>query len=170
MLSVAAGHEGDPAGGSIERVRLSESSLLWLRTRGGAWHAEAVGTDEVEEGLGDTESQSWLARPGTAARHHDGFPVCPLGSMTSMAKQKVTITLDRLKADEARLLVGSSNTSEVIDVALGRLIRAEWLRRDIDAYRRLPPTDTDLLIALQADASGLADDTDWEALYGDEAG
>jgi hypothetical protein len=87
-----------------------------------------------------------------------------------MAKQKVTITLDRAKADEARLLVGSSNTSEVIDIALGRLIRAERLRRDIDAYRRLPPTDTDLLVALQADTSGLADDTDWEALYGDEPG
>jgi len=87
-----------------------------------------------------------------------------------MAKQKVTITLDRAKADEARLLVGSANTSEVIDVALGRLIRAERLRRDIDAYRRLPPTDTDLVVALQADTSGLADDTDWAALYDDEVG
>ena len=54
-----------------------------------------------------------------------------------MAKQKVTITLDRAKADEARLLVGSANTSEVIDVALGRLIRAERLRRDIDAIAAL---------------------------------
>ena len=90
--------------------------------------------------------------------------------MKGMAKQKVTVTLDRAKADEARLLLGSANTSEVIDVALSRLIRAERLRRDIDAYRRMPPTDTDLLIAVQADTSGLADDTDWEALYDDEAG
>jgi len=87
-----------------------------------------------------------------------------------MAKQKVTITLDRAKADEARLLVGGANTSEVIDLALGRLIRAERLRRDIDAYRRLPPSDTDLLVALQGDTTGLADDTDWAALYDDEAG
>lgn len=87
-----------------------------------------------------------------------------------MAKQKVTITLDRAKADEARLLLGSANTSEVIDVALGRLIRAERLRRDIDVYRRLPANDTDLLVALQADTSGLADDTDWDALYDDGAG
>ncbi|HLJ09370.1 MAG TPA: hypothetical protein VKX24_12615 [Acidimicrobiia bacterium] len=82
----------------------------------------------------------------------------------------MTITLDRAKADEARVLIGSANTSEVIDVALGRLIRAERLRRDIDAYRRLPPTDTDLLVALQAETSGLADDTDWAALYDDEVG
>jgi hypothetical protein len=87
-----------------------------------------------------------------------------------MAKQKVTVTLDRAKADEARLLVGSANTSEVIDIALSRLIRAERLRRDIEAYRRLPPTDSDLLVALQADTSGLADDTDWGALYDDETG
>ena len=87
-----------------------------------------------------------------------------------MAKQKVTITLDRAKADEARDLVGGTSTSDVIDVALDRLIRAERLRRDIDAYRRIPPGDTDLLIALQADTSGLADDTDWAALYDDEAG
>jgi hypothetical protein len=86
-----------------------------------------------------------------------------------MAKQKVTISLDRGKADEARAMTGGASTSEVIDLALDRLIRAERLRRDIEAYRRLPPTDTDLLVALSADTSGLADETDWEALYG-EAG
>ena len=86
-----------------------------------------------------------------------------------MAKQKVTITLDRSKAEEARVMVGSASTSEVIDVALDRLIRAERLRRDIEAYRRLPPSDADLLLAFAGDSSGLADETDWEALY-DEAG
>lgn len=86
-----------------------------------------------------------------------------------MAKQKVTITLDRAKADEARSLVGSTSTSEVIDVALDRLIRAERLRNDITAYRDLPPSDMDVVLALLADSSGLADDTDWEALYDDES-
>jgi hypothetical protein len=87
-----------------------------------------------------------------------------------MAKQKVTITLDRAKADEARSLAGVATTSEVIDLALGWLIRAERLRRDIDGYRRLPPTDTDVVLALLADSSGLEDETDWEGLYADEAG
>lgn len=86
-----------------------------------------------------------------------------------MAKQKVTITLDRAKADEARSLVGSTSTSEVVDVALDRLIRAERLRNDITAYRDLPPSDMDVVLALLADSSGLADDTDWEALYDDES-
>jgi hypothetical protein len=86
-----------------------------------------------------------------------------------MAKQKVTITLDRAKADEARSLAGVATTSEVIDVALGWLIRAERLRRDIGAYRRQPPTDADVALALLADDTGLGDDTDWEALYDGEA-
>lgn len=42
---------------------------------------------------------------------------------------------------------------------------AERLRRDIAAYRRIPPTAPETGIALLADASGLADETDWEALY-----
>ena len=80
-----------------------------------------------------------------------------------MAKEKVTITLDRAKADSARALLAARSTSEVIDLALDRLIAGERLRRDIAAYNRVPPTGRE--IALLADTSGLADETDWEALY-----
>jgi quercetin 2,3-dioxygenase len=66
--SASTGHTTGP-GGAVERARLSEGSLLWLRTGRGAWHAEAIGADEREEGLGDTEFRSvlfWvnLAREG----------------------------------------------------------------------------------------------------------
>ena len=57
--SASTGHTTGP-GGSVERARLSEGSLLALRTGRGAWHAEAVGADEVEEGYGDTEFRSVL--------------------------------------------------------------------------------------------------------------
>jgi len=82
-----------------------------------------------------------------------------------MAKEKVTITLNRAKADHARALLAARSTSEVIDLALDRLIDAERLRRDIAAYRRIPPTAPEAAIALLAETSGLADETDWEALY-----
>jgi hypothetical protein len=82
-----------------------------------------------------------------------------------MAKEKVTITLDRAKADHARALLAARSTSEVIDLALDRLIDAERLRRDIAAYRRIPAAGPEASIALLADTSGLADETDWEALY-----
>jgi hypothetical protein len=82
-----------------------------------------------------------------------------------MAKEKVTITLDRAKADHARALLDARSTSEIIDLALDRLIDAERLREDIAAYRRVPSTGHEAAIALLADTSGLADETDWEALY-----
>jgi hypothetical protein len=85
--------------------------------------------------------------------------------MVGMGKEKVTITLDRTKASQARSLVGARSTSEVIDVALDRLIRAERLQADIAAYQRVPPTDAEVQLAGVGDLSGLGDVTDWEALY-----
>jgi hypothetical protein len=89
-------------------------------------------------------------------------------SIKSMAKEKATITLDRAKAAEARNLVGAASTSEVIDLALSHLIRAQRLRADVAAYRSEPPTPGEVELALLAETSGLADDTDWDALYGDD--
>jgi redox-sensitive bicupin YhaK (pirin superfamily) len=57
--SASTGHTTGQ-GGSVERARLSEGSLLALRTGRGAWHAESVGADEVEEGHGDIEFRSVL--------------------------------------------------------------------------------------------------------------
>jgi len=85
--------------------------------------------------------------------------------MIGMAKDKVTITLDRAKVSRARSLIGARSTSEVIDLALDRLIRAERLRADIAAYRRVPPTDAEAQLAAVGDVSALGDETDWEALY-----
>ncbi len=89
------------------------------------------------------------------------------GSIRSMAKEKATITLDRTKAEVARGLIGGRSVSQVIDVALGRLIRTEQLRRDVEAYSRRPPTAdeialADLPVCLDLDD----DDIDYDADYG----
>ncbi len=65
-------------------------------------------------------------------------------------------------------MVGAASTSEVIDLALDRLIRAERLRADIAAYRRQPETEDEVALASFADTSSLADGTDWETLYASE--
>jgi hypothetical protein len=84
-----------------------------------------------------------------------------------MARSKVTITLDRAKAELARGLVGASSTSEVIDLALERLILAARLRQDIEAYRRMPQTSEELALADQSANGALGDDVDWASLYAD---
>ena len=57
--SASTGHSTGP-GGAMERARLSEGALLALRTGRGAWHAEAIGADELEEGQGDAEFRGVL--------------------------------------------------------------------------------------------------------------
>jgi redox-sensitive bicupin YhaK (pirin superfamily) len=57
--SASTGHTTGPDG-AIERARLQEGSLLWLRTGRGAWHAEAIGADERNEGHGDIHFRSVL--------------------------------------------------------------------------------------------------------------
>jgi len=71
--SASTGHTTGP-GGSVERARLSEGSLLALRTGRGAWHAEAVGADEVAEGHGDTEFRSVLFWVNLARKDKDVEP------------------------------------------------------------------------------------------------
>jgi redox-sensitive bicupin YhaK (pirin superfamily) len=71
--SASTGHTTGP-GGSVERARLPEGSPLALRTGRGAWHAEAVGADEVDEGLGDTEFRSVLFWVNLARKDKDVEP------------------------------------------------------------------------------------------------
>jgi redox-sensitive bicupin YhaK (pirin superfamily) len=57
--SVSTGHSTGP-GGAMERARLSEGALLALRTGRGAWHAEAIGRNELVEGQTDGEFRGVL--------------------------------------------------------------------------------------------------------------
>jgi redox-sensitive bicupin YhaK (pirin superfamily) len=69
----STGHSTGPDG-SIERARLTEGSLLALRTGRGAWHAEAIGEDEREEGLADEEFRSVLFWVNLARKDKDVEP------------------------------------------------------------------------------------------------
>jgi hypothetical protein len=86
-----------------------------------------------------------------------------------MAREKATITLDRAKVKRAGSLVGASTISEVVDLALDRLIAAEQLRRDIAAYRHHGLSEGELAIAdLPVRLDLEDDDVDYEALYGSD--
>jgi hypothetical protein len=86
-----------------------------------------------------------------------------------MAREKATITVDRTKVETVRAFTGARSTSQAIDLALSELIRAEQLRRDVEAYAKVPPTEDDIALALtRPDWDDLADDTDWSALYAND--
>jgi hypothetical protein len=86
-----------------------------------------------------------------------------------MARNKATITLDREKAARAAALVGGASMSDVIDIALDRLIRAEELRRDIAAYTQQPLDEDEIALGDLAVAFDLGDaDVDYDTLYGKE--
>jgi len=84
-----------------------------------------------------------------------------------MAREKATITLDRAKAAEAQRLTGARSTSEVVDIALTRLLAVERLRRDVEAYTGQPLTDGELAVGDLPVSFDLDDaDVDYDALYG----
>ncbi len=86
-----------------------------------------------------------------------------------MAREKATVTLDREKVRHAMSLTGERTMSEVIDMALDRLIHDEQLRSDIAAYRRMPPTAEERALGNLPVKLDLGDDeVDYEAFYGQE--
>lgn len=71
--SASTGHSTGP-GGAMERARLNKGALLALRTGRGAWHAEALGADEIGEGMGDTEFRSVLFWVNLARKDKNAQP------------------------------------------------------------------------------------------------
>src|SRR4249919_678014 len=71
--SASTGHSTGP-GGAIERARLPKGALLALRTGRGAWHAEGIGAEEREEGMGGTQWRSVLFWVNLARKDKQAAP------------------------------------------------------------------------------------------------
>lgn len=116
--SASTGHSTGP-GGSIERARLDEGSLLWLRTGRGVWHAEAVGADEIQEGRGDAEFRGVLFWVNLARKDKHAEPIAQVlqrGEIPVRSESDATV----------RVLVGEDSPIElgtpalILDVELPR--------------------------------------------------
>lgn len=84
-----------------------------------------------------------------------------------MAKTKASVSLDPIKVAQARELLGGPTLSEVIDIALERLILGELERRHVAGYLQHPPNhDEDAWAEVERNQSGIVDDVDWADLYG----
>lgn len=87
-----------------------------------------------------------------------------------MAKEKVTITVDRAKLSEARARLGVSSASAAIDVALSELIRRHRVLHDVEAYMTTASTDEGATFSrAHPDWGDLADDTDWDAEWPEDS-
>lgn len=85
-----------------------------------------------------------------------------------MAKTKASVTLDPQKVARAKEIIGAASLSELIDVALARLIDSELERRHIAGYLRQPPgAAEDGWADAERAPADIDDDVDWAALYGE---
>jgi hypothetical protein len=99
--SASTGHSTGP-GGAMERARLSAGALLALRTGRGAWHAEAIGRDEIKEGRGDTEFRGVLFWVNLARKDKDVDP-------SALVLQPEQIRVRREGDAIVRVLVGEGS-------------------------------------------------------------
>jgi redox-sensitive bicupin YhaK (pirin superfamily) len=75
--SSSTGHSTGP-GGTMERARLEEGSLLKLRTGRGILHAEGIGKDELREGKAGTEMRGVLFWVNLARKDKSAEPSAQL--------------------------------------------------------------------------------------------
>jgi Arc/MetJ family transcription regulator len=89
------------------------------------------------------------------------------GMLNGMPRLKTTVSIDEQSLRDASELLGLTSTSEVVDVALERLVQSERLLRDLRAYLGRPPTAEEAMfgrVPVRFDLDD--DDVDYEALYG----
>jgi hypothetical protein len=84
-----------------------------------------------------------------------------------MAKSKLSVSLDPGRLKQAQSLVAADSVSELLDVALARLIEEELERRHVDGYERVP-VQHELAAWSALPRKADDDDVDWAALYGIE--
>ena len=108
--TASTGHSTGP-GGAIERARLSEGALLALRTGRGAWHAESIGKDEIEEGRGDAEFRGVLFWVNLARKDKQAEP-------SALVLQPEQITVRHESDAILRVLVGDGSPVQLGTPAL----------------------------------------------------
>jgi redox-sensitive bicupin YhaK (pirin superfamily) len=108
--SSSTGHSTGP-GGAIERVRLEEGSLLFLRTGRGIVHAEGIGADELREGKIGTQMRGVLFWVNLARKDKGAEP-------SSHLLQPRDVTLREEGDATVRVLVGEGSPIELGTPAL----------------------------------------------------
>jgi redox-sensitive bicupin YhaK (pirin superfamily) len=114
--SASTGHSTGP-GGAIERARLPKGGLLALRTGRGAWHAEAIGAEEREQGLGDTEWRSVLFWVNLARKDKQVEPTAQVVQPDQIPTRQESDATVRMLAGEGTI-VRLGTPALVLDIEL----------------------------------------------------
>ena len=83
-----------------------------------------------------------------------------------VAKTKISVSLDPGTLSQAQALVASGSVSELLDVALHRLIHEELERQHVAGYEKLPVGGEFSGLSNTIRVREVDDDVDWAALYG----
>jgi len=142
--TASTGHSTGP-GGAMERAHLNEGSLLALRTGRGAWHAEGIGADEVDAGLGDTEFRGVLFWVNLARKDKQVEP-------SAQVLQREDIPVRQEGGATVRTLVGEGSPIRLGTPAL--ILDVEF------------PTGGDVTIPVPPEFQGFAYVLEGEAAFG----
>ncbi len=83
-----------------------------------------------------------------------------------MSKTKISVSLDPGTLAQAQALTTSASVSELLDVALKRLIKEELERQHVAGYEKMPVGDEFASWANMDRIPESDNEVDWAALYG----
>src|SRR2546429_414368 len=140
--SSSTGHSTGP-GGTIERAKLEEGSVLKVRTGRGVLHAEGIGKDELEEGKIGTEMRGLLFWVNLARKDKHVAP-------TAQAVQRADLPVRNEGDATVRTLVGEGSP---ITLGTPGLILDVELRKGGSVSIPVPPEFNGFVYMLEAEAS-----------------
>ena len=114
--SSSTGHSTGP-GGSMERARLEEGSVLKVRTGRGVLHAEGIGKDELEEGKVGTEMRGLLFWVNLARKDKNVAPTAQVVQRADLpVRQEGDATIRTLVGEGSSVTLGTPGL--ILDVEL----------------------------------------------------
>src|SRR5437773_1981818 len=140
--SSSTGHSTGP-GGTIERAKLEEGSVLKVRTGRGVLHAEGIGKDELEEGKLGTEMRGLLFWVNLARKDKNVAP-------TAQVVQRADLPVRHEGDATVRTLVGEGSP---ITLGTPGLILDVELPKGGSVSIPVPPDFNGFVYMLEAEAS-----------------
>jgi redox-sensitive bicupin YhaK (pirin superfamily) len=138
----STGHSTGP-GGTFERAKLEEGSVLKVRTGRGVYHAEGLGKDELEEGKVGTEMRGLLFWVNLARKDKDVAPTAQVVERRDLpVRNEGDATVRTLVGDGSPISLGTQGLILDVELPMGGSVTIP-----------IPPEFNGFLYMLEAEAS-----------------